>query len=275
MNKPYTLNELLIITVAREIHDYDRIILGVGLPTTSGALAKALYAPNAVLMMESGIIDFEPLVPLNHIADAHACRGFSYATDLFSAFTMTYRGFVDVCFLGVAQVDKFGNVNTTVIGDYHKPSLRLTGSGGAADFLSYSKRTILTMRGGQFVEKLDYLTSPGYLDGGDSRDRSGLFPSGSGPTMLLSTKGVFKFHPETKELYLAQIHPGVTLENVRQDVPWDLKVAPDLSETEPPSKEEIEFIRHFAPAEVLGRGIRIELGLANLARKAERCANKA
>ncbi len=274
MNNPYTLNELLIITVAREIHDYDHIILGVGLPTTSGALAKALYAPNAVLMMESGIIDFEPLVPLNHIADAHACRGFSYATDLFSAFTMTYRGFVDVCFLGVAQVDKFGNINTTVIGDYHKPSLRLTGSGGAADFISYSKRTILTMRGGQFVEKLDYLTSPGYLDGGDSRDRSGLFPPGSGPTMLLSTKGVFKFHPETKELYLAQVHPGVTVESVRQDVPWDLKVAPDLGETQPPSKEEIDFIRHFAPAEVLGREIRIELGLANLARKAEKCLSR-
>ena len=165
MSKAYTLNELLIITVAREIRDYDRIILGVGLPTTAGALAKALYAPHAVLMMESGIIDFEPLIPLNHIADAHACRGFSYATDLFSAFTMTYRGFVDVCFLGVGQVDKYGNVNTTVIGDYYKPSLRLTGSGGAADFISYSKRTILTMRGGQFVEKLDYLTSPGYLDG--------------------------------------------------------------------------------------------------------------
>lgn len=274
MSNPYTLNELLIITVAREIHDYDHIILGVGLPTTSGALAKALYAPNAVLMMESGIIDFEPLVPLNHIADAHACRGFSYATDLFSAFTMTYRGFVDVCFLGIAQVDKFGNINTTVIGDYHNPSLRLTGSGGAADFLSYAKRTILTMRGGQFVEKLDYLTSPGYLDGGDSRDRSGLFPPGSGPTMLLSTKGVFKFHPETKELYLAQVHPGVTVESVRKDVPWDLKVAPDLSETQPPSKEEIEFIRHFAPAEVLGREIRIELGLANLARKAEKCLSR-
>ncbi len=113
-------------------------------------------------MMESGIVDFEPLLPLNHIADAHACRGFSYATDLYSAFTMTYRGFVDVCFLGVGQIDKYGNVNTTVIGDYYKPTLRLPGSGGAPDFLSYAKRTVLTMLGGTFVDKLDYLTSPGY-----------------------------------------------------------------------------------------------------------------
>jgi glutaconate CoA-transferase subunit B len=273
MSNPYTLNELLIIVVAREIRDYDHIILGVGLPTTSGALAKALYAPHAVLMMESGIIDFEPLVPPNHIADAHACRGFSYATDLFSTFTMTYRGFVDVCFLGVAQVDKYGNINTTAIGDYYNPTLRLTGSGGAADFISYSKRTILTMRGGQFVEKLDYLTSPGYLEGGDSREKSGLFPPGSGPTMLLSTKGVFKFHPETKELYLAQLHPGVTVEDVRKDVPWDLKIAPDLTQTAPPTPEEIDFIRNFAPAEVLGRELRIELGLANLARKAQQRLN--
>ena len=269
MSKPYTLNELLIIIVAREIHDYDRVILGVGLPTTAGALAKALYAPNAILMMESGIIDFEPLIPLNHIADAHACRGFSYATDLFSTFTMTYRGFVDVCFLGVGQVDKYGNLNTTVIGDYYKPSLRLPGSGGAADFISYSKRTILTMRGGQFVEKLDYLTSPGYLDGGDSREKSGLFPPGTGPTLLVTTKGVFKFLPETKELYLAQVHPGVKVDQVRQDIPWDLTVAPDLAETEPPSAEEIDFIRHFAPAESVGRMLRIELSLANLARKAQ------
>ena len=97
MAKRYTLNELLIIAAAREINDYDRVILGVGLPTVAGAMAKALHAPNAILMMESGIIDFEPLVPPKHIADANACRGFSYSTDLFSVFTMAYRGFADVC----------------------------------------------------------------------------------------------------------------------------------------------------------------------------------
>ncbi|MBI5584946.1 MAG: glutaconate CoA-transferase [Deltaproteobacteria bacterium] len=269
MSKPFTLNELLIIIVAREIHDHDRVILGVGLPTTAGALAKALYAPQAVLMMESGIIDFEPLVPLNHIADAHACRGFSYATDLFSTFTMTYRGFVDVCFLGVGQVDKYGNVNTTCLGDYYRPSLRLPGSGGAADFISYARRTILTMRGGEFVEKLDYRTSPGYLEGGDSRERSGLFPPGTGPALLVTTQGIFRFHPETKELYLDQLHPGVNVEEVRKNIPWDLQIAPQLKQTEPPTAEEIDFIRRFAPAEVIGRGLRMELGLSQLARKAE------
>ncbi len=275
MSKPYTLEELLIITVAKEIHDFENVILGVGLPTTSGAMAKALYAPHATLMMESGIIDFDPLLPLNHIADANALRGFSYATDLFSAFTMTYRGFVDVCFLGVGQVDKFGNINTTALGDYYKPTLRLTGSGGAADFISYAKRTVLTLLGGQFVNKLDYVTSPGYLEGGDSREKTGLFPKGTGPSMLLSTKGVFRFDPVTKEMYLAQIHPKCKVEDVKKDVPWDLKVSKDLSVTPPPTDEEIDWIRHFAPSQAAGRKISMELIVANFMKKAmERAESK-
>ena len=264
MSKPYTLQELLVIAVAKEIKDHENVILGVGLPTTAGALAKALYAPHATLMMESGIIDFEPLLPLNHIADAHAVRGFSYATDLFSAFTMTYRGFVDVCFLGVGQVDRYGNLNTTCLGDYYKPTMRLPGSGGACDFISYAKRTVLTMLGGNFAEKLDYFTSPGYLDGGNSRDESGLFPKGSGPSMLLSTKGLFRFDPVTKEIYLAQIHPRVKIADVKKEVPWDLKISPDLSETPRPTDEEIDFIRCFAPAMSAGRELAMELTIANL-----------
>lgn len=269
MAKKYTLDELLIITAAREIHDGENIILGVGLPTTAGAMAKALHAPHATLMMESGIIDFEPLVPPNHIADANSCRGFSYATDLFSSFTMTYRGYVDVCFLGVAQIDRFGNVNTTVIGDYYHPKMRMPGSGGAPDFLSYAKRTILTMRGGEFVNTLDYFTSPGYLEGGSSRDATGLFPPGSGPVMLLTTKGIFRFHDETKELYLSRVHPGVSVEDIRKDVPWDLKVARDLAETDRPTDAEIDFIRRFAPTEAVGRKLMYELGLTNAFRKAQ------
>jgi glutaconate CoA-transferase subunit B len=268
MAKKYTLDELLIITVAREIRDGDNVILGVGLPTTAGAMAKALHAPNAILMMESGIIDIKPLVPPNHIADANSCRGFSYATGLFSMFTMTYRGFVDVCFLGVAQIDRYGNINTTVIGDYYKPQMRLPGSGGAPDFMSYAKHTILTMRGGDFVEKLDYFTSPGYLEGGDARDRSGLFPKGSGPSMLLTTKGVFRFDQATKELVLTKVHPGVTVDMVKKDIPWDLKVAEDLSETDRPTDAEIDFVRDFAPTEVVGRKMMYELGIINAFNKA-------
>ncbi len=274
MGKPYTLDELLAIAVAREIHDYENVVLGVGVPMTAGALAKSLLAPHATLMMESGIVDIRPLLSLNNIADAHSARGFSYATDLFSAFTATYRGFVDVCFLGVAQVDKYGNLNTTVIGDYNKPDMRLPGSGGAADFISYARRTVLTMRGGAFVNKLDYFTSPGYLEGGDSRDKTGLFPIGSGPTALISTKGVFRFDATTKEMYLATIHPGVSLESVRKDIPWNLKASPDLSLTERPTDEEIDFIRNFAPELSAGRELTVELRNAAIRKKAELRAGK-
>jgi glutaconate CoA-transferase subunit B len=268
MSKPYTLNELLIIAIAKEIHDYENAVLGVGIPMTSGALAKALFAPHATLMMESGILDFQPTVPLNHIADCLSCRGFSYATDLFSAFTMTYRGFVDVCFLGVAQVDKFGNLNTTVIGDYYNPQTRLPGSGGAADFMAYAKRTILTMRSGEFVEKLLYRTSPGYLEGGDSRDRTGHFPKGSGPTRMISTQGVFEFDPVTKEMYLAKVHPGVSVAAIKKKVPWDLHVSPDLTETERPTDDEIDFVRRFAPTESVGKTLAVELAIAKVMRRA-------
>ncbi len=267
MSKPYTLDELLAIAVAREIHDHENVVLGVGVPMTAGALAKALHAPHATLMMESGIIDIRPLLSLNNIADAHSCRGFSYATDLYSMFTATYRGFVDVCFLGVAQVDRFGNLNTTVIGDYERPTMRLPGSGGAADFISYAKRTVLTLRGGSFVERLDYLTSPGYLAGGDSRDRSGLFPKGSGPVALISNKGIFRFDRLTKEIVLHEIHPGVSLESIRGDIPWDLKVSPQLTTTQRPTDAEIDFIRDFAPELSAGSALTGELRAAHMKRK--------
>ncbi|MFX1457029.1 MAG: CoA-transferase subunit beta [Promethearchaeota archaeon] len=254
MNNRYSMDELLSIAIAREIRDYENVVIGAGIPVTACVLAKGLHAKNAVLMTEAGLIDFEPLVPLIGIADPGAGKGFSYSTDLFSMFTThTYRGFVDVCFLGVGQVDKFGNINSTVIGDYNNFKRRLPGSGGAVDFFSYAKRTVLTMNRGQFVEKLDYFTSPGYLTGGDSRNKSGRFLKDSGPCTLISRKGIFKFDPITKEMFLAHNHPGITVEEIRKDIPWKLKVSPDLTETTPPSAEELEFSRKFNPVQSIGQ----------------------
>jgi len=253
MNKRYSIDELLNIAIAREIRDYENVVIGAGIPVTACVLAKGLHAKNAILMTESGLIGFDPLIPLIGIADVEACRGFSYSTDMFSIFTThTYRGFVDSCFLGVGQVDKFGNVNSTVIGDYNNFERRLPGSGGASDFISYAKRTILTLNRGQFVKNLDYLTSPGYLDGGDSRDNSGHFLKGSGPCTLISRKGIFKFDPVTKEMFLAYNHPGITVEEIRKDIPWGLKISPNLEETTPPSDEELEFTRRFNPSKSIG-----------------------
>ena len=262
MSKKATKEELMIIAVAREIKDYERVLLGVGLPTTAGGLAKASHAPNALLMTEAGIIDFKPLVPPNHIADVMCLRGYSYALDLFNTFTtINYRGFVDKAILGVGQVDKYGNINTSFMGGTSKTGMRLTGAGGAPDFVSYAKETILTLRGGEFVEKLDYLTSPGYLGGGDERDRCGLFRPGSGPSMMISTEAIFRFDKKTKEVYLESLLPGVDLNQVKSKVPWDLQVANPLKPFPTPTDDEINYIRDFAPQHCIPRQNTMELAV--------------
>ena len=265
MSPRATKEELMIIAVAREIKDYERVLLGVGLPTTGGSLAKATHAPNVVLMTEAGIIDFNPLVPPNHIADVMCLRGFSYALDLFNTFTtINYRGFVDKAILGVGQVDKYGNVNTSFVGGTPNTGMRLTGAGGAPDFVSYAKETILTLRGGEFVEKLDYFTSPGYLKGGDERDSAGIFASGSGPSMMISTEAIFRFDKKTKEVYLESLFPGVDLNMVKSKIPWDIQVAKPLKPFPTPTEEEINYIRTFAPHHCIPRQIMNELAVKRL-----------
>ena len=255
----------MIIAVAREIKDFERILLGVGLPTTAGGLAKASHAPHAVLMTEAGIIDFKPLLPPNHIADVMCLRGYSYALDLFNTFTtINYRGFVDKAILGVGQVDRYGNINTSFMGGTPKTGIRLTGAGGAPDFVSYAKETILTLKGGEFVEKLDYFTSPGYLGGGDERDCCGIFRAGSGPSVMISTEAIFRFDKRTKEVYLESLLPGVDLNKVKSKVPWDLQVASPLKPFPVPTKEEINYIRTFAPQHCVPRQIMIELAVKKL-----------
>jgi glutaconate CoA-transferase subunit B len=265
MSPRATKEELMIIAVAREIKDYDRVLLGVGLPTTGGSLAKATHAPNAVLMTEAGIIDFKPLLPPNHIADVMCLRGYSYALDLFNTFTtINYRGFVDKAILGVGQVDRYGNINTSFMGGTAKTGMRLTGAGGAPDFVSYAKETILTLKGGEFVEKLDYFTSPGYLGGGDERDCCGIFRAGSGPSVMISTEAIFRFDKKTKEVYLESLLPGVDLNKVKFKVPWDLQVVNPLKPFPVPTKEEINYIRTFAPQHCIPRQIMIELAVEKL-----------
>ncbi|MBW1708652.1 MAG: hypothetical protein JRG97_07395 [Deltaproteobacteria bacterium] len=273
MSKKVTKIELLVVAVAHTINDGDKVVLGVGAPMLAGALAKALHAPNAVLMMESGMVDFEPLLPPRHVADVMCLKGFPYSTDLFNTFTtITYRGYVDKTILGVGQVDKYGNVNTSFMGGGPTTGMRLTGAGGAPDFMSYAKETILCLKGGKFVEELDYHTSPGYLGGGDERDRSGLFPQGSGPSMLISPDGIFRFDPETKEMYLESVIPGVTVEEVKARVPWDLKTLDPLKEYPVPKKEETDFLRSFAPYASFPNSIMMELAMQHYTQEEQRKA---
>jgi len=259
MGVKYTLDELIVFRAAQEIHDREIVVIGQGIPMAAGVLARKTHAPNSLIVTEAGLVGIDPFkVPL-HIADTSCTRGYSYGCDMFDIFTtLVNRGYVDVAFLGVGQIDKYGNVNSSYIGNPDDYEMRLTGAGGAPEFAGHSKRSVYTMSGGEFVEKLDYFTSPGYVDGGNSRYEAGM-PEGSGPSALITTKGVFRFDDDTKEMYLAGIHPGVTVEEIREQVPWPLKLSDPLEITRLPSQEEVSIIRAFAPDISVGRSLYVEL----------------
>jgi glutaconate CoA-transferase, subunit B len=261
-SKRITKEELLIVTAARQIKNGDVAVLGIGLPVLAGAVAKKTHAPEAVLLLESGIVDFEPCILPKNIADATCTRGYGYASDLFNVFTtITYAGYLDKAFLGVGQIDKYGNINTSYVG-MPPEGPRITAAGGAPEFYAYAKESILTMRSKGFVEKLPYITSPGYLGGGDERERSGRYMPGSGPSILITSKGIFKFDNETKEMYLDALFPGVTVADVRADIPWNLKVANTIHSFPVPTDEEIAFLRRLSPTSSFPNTVGIELMIA-------------
>ncbi len=258
MGIKYTLNELIVCRAAREINDGEMVVIGQGIPMAAGVLARATHAPRSIIVTEAGIVGIDPFkVPL-HIADTSCARGYSYGCDMIDVFsTILNQGYVDVAYLGVGQIDRYGNVNSSYVGDFDNFEIRLMGAGGAPEFVGYAKRTVFTMRGGQFVNKLDYFSSPGYVEGQDSRYAAGM-PEGSGPSVLITQDGVFKFDPVTKEMYLDGIHPSATVEQIKAVVPWDLKIAKNLKITEIPSESQIKLIRSFAPDISMGRKLQLE-----------------
>ncbi len=218
-------------------------------------------------MLESGIVDFEPCVPPQNIADATCTRGYGYAIDLFSVFTtIAYAGYLDTAFLGVGQIDRFANINTSYLG---RPPFaqRITAAGGAPEFASYARKTVLSMKGTGFVERLAYRTSPGYLGGRGEREESGRYTPGSGPKILITPKAIFKFDPETKEMYLDALFPGTPVEDVQADIPWRLKVAERLSSFPIPTDEEIEILRRFCPRSSFANSVAKELVTAHYQRR--------
>jgi len=243
----YTLPELLIAVTAREIKDGETVFAGVGQPLLGALVAKLTHAPNAILAMESGSVGPQPNRIVLGIGDNPCVENAIMATSLWRLFSDQQRGFLDVGIIGGAQVDKYGNLNSTCIfgdGDYYRPAARLPGSGGANDIASSAGRTVISipLQKRRFLERVDYMTSPGYLDGGkDARKKAGL--PGGGPDAIITNKCVFRFDPETKEAYLYSVHPGVTVEEVKKEVSWDLKVPEKVLETPPPTVEEVELIR--------------------------------
>jgi glutaconate CoA-transferase subunit B len=253
----YSLQELLVAASAAEIKDGDVIFAGVGVPTLGALVAKLTTAPNAIIAMESGSIGPQPYRVILGIGDNPCVENCICTTSLWRLFSDQQRGYFDVGMVGGAQVDKFGNLNSTAIfgkGSYIKPASRLPGSGGANDIASSAGRTIITLplQKRRFLERVDYITSPGYIDGYDAREKAGI--PGGGPAAIITNKCVFRFDSVTKEAYLYSVHPGVTVEEVRAEVSWDLKVAEEVKETKPPTEEQLRITRILDAGGIYTRG---------------------
>jgi len=250
----YSREELMVCVCSRIIRDYDRVFVGIGIPLLASTVATRAHAPNALLMFEGGGIGPISRRIMFSVGDNATTDNAMAATELWRILGDIQRGFVDIGVVGGAQIDKYGNLNSTAIlsggADYFKPTVRLGGSGGANDMASSVKRLVIIMRleKKRFVEKVDYITSPGFLEGGDARKKAGL--SGGGPETVVTNRCIFRFDPVTKEMYLAEVFPGVTVQEIMDNVSWDLKTSPDVQETLPPTEEEIRIIRNVDPTNI-------------------------
>ncbi|HOO91105.1 MAG TPA: CoA-transferase [Syntrophales bacterium] len=241
----YTLREMMTIVAAREIKDGDIVFCGTGISMLAAMAAKNINAPNSVIFFETGSIDAKlDEIPLA-VADPRVMYWASSNSGLLDAFaTMQNRitGQHVIGILGAAQIDKYGNINSTVIGEYYLPKTRFSGSGGACDVASFVPRSITFMQHEKrkFVNKVDYLTSPGHLTGNGGREKAGLLPGG--PQLVVTNMAVMRFDEETKEMYLAGYYPGVTKEEILENMEFDVDIS-RAEEVEPPTAHELKILR--------------------------------
>jgi acyl CoA:acetate/3-ketoacid CoA transferase beta subunit len=239
----YTRQELMAATAAREFADGETCFIGTGLPMIAAYLAKATHAPNVVLVFESGTIDAQPRELAEAVGDFRLLSGAARWTGLYDALSLLQRGAIDLGFLGAAELDRFGNINTTAIGPYERPKVRLPGSGGANDIASMARAyvTIMPHERRKLVERVQYITTPGFLDGPGARERAGL--PGCGPRRVITDLAVLGFDDATKELRVESIHPGVTADEVRANTGFPLEVPTGVATTPPPTPEQVRLIR--------------------------------
>jgi glutaconate CoA-transferase, subunit B len=239
----YSSSELLTINAARLLRDGDVVFVGVGLPNLACNLARRTHAPNLVMIYEAGVIGAQPnRLPLS-IGDPTLVSGSLSVCSMYDIFAFyLQRGNVDVGFLGGAQIDRFGNINATVIGPYASPKVRLPGSGGSMEIAAWANRCyVLTPhQKRRFPEKVDFRTSAGFLNGRSERESCGV--RGSGPVAVVTDLGILE-PDETGELILTALHPGIQAEQAVQNTGWPLKVAPVLRETLPPNPDELIILR--------------------------------
>jgi glutaconate CoA-transferase, subunit B len=240
----YTLNELMVVAAAREIKDGEIVFVGMRLPLIAFVVAKKTHAPNAIGLFENGVVRSTPSPELIYtMADPPNLLGATQCLDMGTLMGLLQAGRVHLGFLGAAEVDRYGNLNSTQVKGSNG-IVRLPGSGGACDIASLARRFVALLEHGRhrLPERVNYITSPGYGDGVGWRTRSGL-PRG-GPSAVITTKCVLRFGDDG-EAYVSTIHPDVTVEDVRDNTGWDLKVSPNLQPTSEPLQSELKAIREY------------------------------
>ena len=229
---------------SRQLENGKSVFVGTGLPIIATMLAQRLHAPDLLILFEAGGIGPKiPTIPIS-VGDSRTFYKAVMAASMDYAMGLAQAGLVDYGFLGAAQIDRYGNLNTTVIGSHDHPKARLPGSGGANDLGSLCHKTITLMRHDKlrFVDKLDFLTTPGYLSGPGAREKAGL-PAETGPYKVITQLGVLGFDDVSKEMMLLSVHPGVTVDDVVENTGFKLIIPDDISTTEPPTSEELKLLR--------------------------------
>jgi glutaconate CoA-transferase, subunit B len=238
----FTPSELMTINAARLLRDGDVVFVGVGLPNLACNLARRTHAPNLTLVYEAGVVGAQPArLPLS-IGDPTLVSGAASVCSMYEIFAFyLQRGLIDVGFLGGAQIDRFGNINATVIGSYAHPKVRLPGSGGSAEIAAWANRTYLLAphQKRRFPERVDFITGAGFLNGRPARTAAGL--RGGGPQAVVTDLGLLE-PDDTGELILAALHPGATVEQAIANTGWRLKLAPTVRTTDPPTPNELRLL---------------------------------
>jgi glutaconate CoA-transferase subunit B len=242
---------MMVVAASRLLEPDDVVFIGIGLPSKAANLARKTHAPELSMIYESGTLDTKPTVLPLSIGDPELSRTAKAVVSVPEMFNYWLQGgWIRTGFLGAAQIDRHANLNSTVIGDYETPRVRLPGAGGAPEIASFCGRTLVLLRQNRrsFVEKLDFTTTVGMLDGGKSRQ--GLQVPGHGPQAVITDLGILEPDAESGELVLTHLHPGNSAESAVEATSWPLKVASDPIETKEPTEEELEILRSLMPSEV-------------------------
>jgi len=245
----YTLTELSSCVASNILEDNQSVFVGTGCPLVATMLAQRTHAPNLLIIFEAGGMGPQiPELPIS-VGDSRTFYKAIAASSMHDVMSAGQAGYIDVGFLGAAAIDAYGNLNTTVIGDWKTPKVRLPGSGGANDVGSFCWKTIYNLRNQSkrtFVKELDFITTPGWLDGPGQREQAGL-PAGCGPYRVITQLGVYGFDEATKRLKLVSIHPGVTLDEIQDNSDFEILIPEEVPMTITPTEEERRILREIDP----------------------------